>query len=606
LADVTLSAPQGLNVIDISCSTPEREGRSRSLIPWGKGSAQRRGFVPHCVAQAPVRLRRREGHIFLYSSRLGLVAFLLSLAVAGQVRAGSPQTEPNQSDSSQPQVDAAYQKGMQLLNAKRYQDALEQFRWVEAKAPQSPQGASGQGIALALLGKPQEATEALERALKLDPSFWVARRELGIVYWSQGRKDEAAKKLEPLSKLHPDDAPVNAILGQYAFGRQDYSGALAYLSRVPAQVSADARLSLMEAEALLKTGQTPAAAERLKGLVGRPGLTPDQTFELAWLLGQAKLYKTAIEVFQQVPGDFPDAFQHAYGLALAYFSDGQYQECIDALQTLAARGITRPELFALRGVAEEKSGHTKEAYDAFRQGILTNPRDPLNYLNIATLASEHLNYDLAMQILTSGIERVPESHALILSRGIAYTLKTQFALARQDYNHALQLAPDDPACYMALGLMQLETGDLEGAIRSFEESAQRGANDPHAYYFLTEALMQKGAGPGTAAFDRARQAIDKALALDAHFAYAYLDRAKLELKADQVDEALQDLQHAQGADPKSSSIVYLMAQAYQRKGEKARAQELLARVKETSEQEARDFRRSSLTQALVVLANPGH
>ncbi len=531
-----------------------------------------------------------------------LLTTLLLHPAAVPSRAASAQSVPGQ--SIQQEADAAYQKGMQLLGAKRYQEALEQFRQVEAKAPESPQGPSGQGIALALLGKPEEAIQALQRALKLDPSFWVARRELGIVYWTRGRKDDAAKELEPLSKLHPDDAPVNVILGQYAFGRRDYSGALSFLSRVPAQVSADARLSLMEAESLLKTGQANSAAERLKGLVGRPGLTPEQNFELAWLLGQAKLYKAAIEVFTQVPADFPDPFRHAYGLALAYFSDGQYTKCVETLQVQAGRGNTRPELFALWGVAEEKSDHTKEAYDAFRQGILANPQDPLNYLNIATLACEHLNYDLAVQILTSGIERIPGSPALVLSRGIAYTLKTQFALARQDYNRALQMAPDDPAGYTALGLMQLETADLDGAIQSFAESVRRGPDEPRAYFFLTEALMQKGVAPGSAAFDRARQAIDKALALDAGFAHAYLDRAKLELKANQVDDAIQDLERARSGDPKSSSAVYLLAQAYQRKGEKTKAQELFARVKETSEQEDREFRRNALTQALVVLSNP--
>ncbi|MBZ5563522.1 MAG: tetratricopeptide repeat protein [Acidobacteriia bacterium] len=534
-----------------------------------------------------------------------LLTFLLSLAVITPARASATQAQAIPPDSSlQQQADAAYQKGMQLLNAKRFQEALEQFREVEAKAPQSPQGSTGQGIALALLGRPQEAIQALERALKIDSSFWVARRELGIVYWTQNRRDEAARELEPLSKLHPDDAPVNVILGEYTFGRQDYFGALAYLSRVPAQVSADARLSLMEAEALLKTGQTPAAADRLKSLVGRPGLTPDQTFEFAWLLGQAKLYKEAIAEFQKVPADFPDPFRHTYGLALAFFSDGQYQQCVEGLQALAARGNARPELFALWGVAEEKNGHTKEAYDAFRQGILSNPRDPLNYLNIATLACEHLNYDLAVQILTSGIERIPESHALVLSRGIAYTLKTQFVMARQEYNRALQMEPDDPACYMALGLLQLETGDLDGASHSFAESARLGPEEPRAYYFLAEALMQKGVAPGTAAFDQAREAVDKALALDASFAYAYLDRAKLELKANQMDEAIRDLERARKVDSKSSSVVYLLAQAYQRKGDKAKAQEYFARVKETTAEEDREFRRNALTQALVVLSKP--
>jgi tetratricopeptide (TPR) repeat protein len=495
---------------------------------------------------------------------------------------------------------------MQLLGEKRYSEALEQFRLVEQASPQSPQGPSGQGIALALMGKTQEAIEALKKALTLDPAFWVAQRELGILYWVQGAKDDAARELEPIIKLHPDDGPANVILGQYQFEHKDYSQTLVYLSRVPGQVSADVHLSLIMAEAQLKTGETAQASEALKGLVGRAGLTQDQSFQLAWLLGRANLFKAAIDVFSKLPPDYPDDYRRNYGLALAYFGDGQYDKCIATLKALQGRGTTRPELFGLLGVSEGKSGNTQEAYDAFRQGILSNPSDDQNYVNIATLACEHLNYDLAVQSLTSGIERIPNSHELILSRGIAFTLKAQFSLAKQDFERAIQMAPDDPGNYTALGLSQLEAGELDNAVKSFEEASRRGPKEPRAYFFLAEALIQKGVTPGTAVFDQARRATDTAISLDPDFAFAYVDRAKLELKAKETDKAIADLEHARAANPKSSSITYLLAQAYQRNGEKKKADELFAQVRESSDQDAQEFRRNSLTDALVVISKGDH
>jgi tetratricopeptide (TPR) repeat protein len=344
--------------------------------------------------------------------RLGLVLAVLASSAINESAAGL-----NQSDKLTDQHSALYQKGMDLLRARRYTDALEQFRLLEQETPGSPQGPSGEGIALALMGQPDDAVRALKKALQIDPNFWVARRELGIVYWSQGLKEQAAAELTPVIRLHPEDAPVNVMLGQYSFERKDYSQALACLAHVPGQVAADPQLSLIQAEAQLKTEQASAAAETLSSLVGRRGLTDEQKFELAWLLGQARHFKKAIEVFNELSPGFPD-FRRNYGLALAYFGDGQYEKCTAALKELLARGSSRPELFSLLGVAEEKTGHTKEAYDAFRQGILNNPKDVQNYLNIATLSCEHLNYDLAVQILTSGIERVPDSHELFLSRGI--------------------------------------------------------------------------------------------------------------------------------------------------------------------------------------------
>jgi tetratricopeptide (TPR) repeat protein len=503
------------------------------------------------------------------------------------------------------QADAAYQKGMRLLRQKRYAEALAQFRRLEQEAPQSPQGAMGEGTALALMGESEGAVRALGKALSLDPSFWVARRELGIIYWSQGLKRQAAEQLLPVVQQHPDDETGDAILGQYEFEQNQYELALGYLSHVPGLVTADVQLSLMVAKAQLKTGKTNEASEMLEGLRRRPGLTNSQLFELAWMLGQADLYKDAIRTFNQLPSEFPDKLRHSYGLALAYFGDSQYTPCIATLNELLKSGNTAPEVYSLLGVAQEKAGRTKEAYDAFRQGILKNPNDTRSYLNIATLACQHLSYDLAVQILTSGIEVNPNSEPLVLSRGIAHTLKAEFGAAEQDYARAIQMAPKDHASYLALGLSKLESGDLEGAIQALQKASELDPDDPYPYYFETEALLQKGVAPGTPRFNQARAVIDTSLRLDPNLAFAHADRAKLELLSNDAASAVADLERARAADPKSTSIAYLLAQAYRRNGQKEKSDVLFAQVKESSDRDARQFVHDALTQTLVVTSQSG-
>jgi tetratricopeptide (TPR) repeat protein len=213
---------------------------------------------------------------------------------------------------------------------------------------------------------------------------------------------------------------------------------------------------------------------------------------------------------------------------------------------------------------------------------------------------------LAIEILTSGIERIPQSHELFLSRGIAYTLGGQFALAQQDYNRAIELAPWDAGSYLAMGLSQLEAGDLDQAVHSFEKSSAQDSKDAVPYFLVAEALIQKGVSPGTPAFDQAKQAADAAISLDPVFAYAYRDRAKLELHAQETDQAITDLERARAADPKSSSILYLLSQAYQRKGRSAEAKELLAQVPEVTAREDREYQRDFLTQALVIISKGDH
>ena len=545
-----------------------------------------------------LRMRYRRG-----ISSLVLAAFLPGI-ITGQAQTRENPTGPAvKTQPTRQQVEGAYQKGLQLLHEKHYQEALEEFQHLAKMAPQLPHGPAGEGIALALLGRPGQAIDELKKALAIDPSFWVARRELGILCWHQNLKEQAVQELVPLAQMFPEDVAVNLILGQYYFEQKQYAQALLFFSKTPGQVARQPQLTLMQATAFLKTGEQQRAVRLLEQLTLRPDLSNELRFQLAWLLGEAENYKAAVKVFESLPPDYPDAFDRAYGLALAYFEDGEYARSVETLKPLVAQGDIAPEGYSLLGVAEEKSGHTKEAYDSFRQGILTHPDDIQNYLNIATLACQHLNYDLAVQILTSGIERLPHSHELVLSRGIAYTLKVNFPAAEKDLAQSIHMAPDDPQGYFSLGLCLLEKGDLKGSVRAFEEEIARKPKDPLPYYFITEALIQKGAAPGTPAFSQALQSIQTALSIYPDFAHAYRDRAKLELRAGNTEKALGDLERAHTLAPKANSISYLLAQTYQRIGEHVKARKLFAEVNEKSEKDAKDFRQDSLTKALVVISN---
>jgi tetratricopeptide (TPR) repeat protein len=495
---------------------------------------------------------------------------------------------------------------MSLVHHKRYDGALVQFRLLETQYPQHPQGFTGEAIVLALTGESQRAVDILKKALEIDPNYWLARRELGIVYWSEGLKQESADQLGPLVHLHPDDGPVNMILGQYELERKNYEKALAYFSRIPAEMAADPNLALMGAEAQLHSSERERAEQTLKGLEARPDLTDEVRFRLAWLLGQAGLSKEAVQEFNKLPPNYPDRFGRNYGLALAYFAEQDYQECVQTLKSLLGTGMTQPEIYGLMGVAEERSGHTQEAYQAFREGILKNPAHTQNYLNIATLSSEHQNYALAAQVLTEAIARNPQAHELFLSRGIAYTLAARFADAKQDYQRAVELAPEDYGVYLAMGISEQETGNLDDAVRSFRAAIAHEPKDPRSYCFLTETLMQKGAVPGGSDFEEAQRSINTALSLEPNFAHAYADRAKLELSQGNTKKAIGDLERARSADPKSRQIAYALARAYQRDGDKAKADVMFREVRDQSDEDEGEFARDSLTKTLTVISGGPH
>lgn len=528
----------------------------------------------------------------------GLLGLILS---AGGVCTG--QSQPL--TPSERKADQAYEQGMKLLRAKQYPAALAQFKQVEQYTPHLPQGYTGEGIALALMGQPEQSVAALEKALQMDPNYWVARRELGIIDWQLNRKAEAAKELNAVVKLFPTDPTVNVILGQYEFENDRFAKASDFFSKASPQVAADPRLSLMAAEAFIKTGRATEAAAQLETLSHDPGLTPAQQFKIAWLLGEAKDYPAAIRLFNSLPQDFPDSFGRGYGVALAYFEQKQYAECIKALTDLKARSEVRPALFSLLGAAEEKSGQTLKAYDAFRQGILRFPRDDENYLNISTLSVEHLNYDVARQVLTSGIREIPGDYKLFLARGVVYTLRKEMSEAQADYEKALALAPGESSTYIALGICFMDQDRFAEAAQIFRQGIQKQIKDVLLYYFLADALFHQGVTASSPLYPAALAAVEGSLKLDPDFAYGYLQRGRLELIRNQTENAVTDLEHARSLAPHSRTILYQLGIAYRRAGRQAEAAKLFARVAEASKEEAAQFRKGKLMEIMMTVSNNG-
>jgi tetratricopeptide (TPR) repeat protein len=118
--------------------------------------------------------------------------------------------------------------------------------------------------------------------------------------------------------------------------------------------------------------------------------------------------------------------------------------------------------------------------------------------------------------------------------------------------------------------------------------------------------MQKGAVPGGSDFEEAQRSINIALSLEPNFAHAYADRAKLELSQGNTKKAIGDLERARSADPKSRQIAYALARAYQRDGDKAKADLLFREVRDQSDEDEGQFARDSLTKTLTVVSGGPH
>lgn len=127
---------------------------------------------------------------------LGILSLSAGLALAGSACSSNPLAE-----------------GQRQMAAGEYAQAVETFKALQAQSPQDPRVLNELGLAYAKQEKNQEAEQAYQKALKLDPAFPEAHFNLGTVYLRQMGLAEAEAEFRLALKNRPDYVKAYNNLG---------------------------------------------------------------------------------------------------------------------------------------------------------------------------------------------------------------------------------------------------------------------------------------------------------------------------------------------------------------------------------------------------------
>jgi protein O-mannosyl-transferase len=180
-----------------------------------------------------------------------------------------------------------------------------------------------------------------------------------------------------------------------------------------------------------------------------------------------------------------------------------------------ALDVTHRNVFAedSMGGALVNAGRIEDAIGHFRSAVEINPRDPLGHFNIGAYEQQHGQLQNAIEqyqtvlLLTS--DSGLRSRALG-NTGSAYRRMGDTARAKQNYEDALRLAPDQGMSLIGLGLLDQRSGDLPGAIGQYAH-AMSVQPSSEGYLLLAHALEQSGRG------NEAQAAIQEAKRLSQNF-----------------------------------------------------------------------------------------
>ncbi len=470
----------------------------------------------------------------------GAVAVLWAVGAAGQ---------------SQP-----YERAAERLQSGDPAAAIESLEMRIREAPRDLRALTLLGIALAAAGRNDEARERLKAALAIDPRYAPALQNLALSELAAGKSAEAKRHFDELLAITPNDPLAHLGLAQIAVASGAADRAADSLQRIPNNVP------------------------------------PAMQFEVGILWARLGEYAAAVARFEKARLGFPDPYQVGFNLALAYLKNGQAAEAARTAEDLIGRGHRTAELHNLLGLAYEKGGRTKEAYEALRTATSIDPAEETNYLDLVALCVRHGNLDLALEIANIGVERLPRSGRLHLQRGVVFAVRGEFPQARQAFEDTRALAPATGLAHVALGLVLMQMDRVPEAVEALRARIRESADDYLALWFLGEALYRAGAAQGSAEESEAVRALERSVALKADLPDAQILLGKFLFRRGDLTGAAAHLERALKLEPENVGAMYPLAQVYSKRGDAERARELFAQVGKARQEERERFAKSGLAQ----------
>jgi putative PEP-CTERM system TPR-repeat lipoprotein len=290
------------------------------------------------------------------------------------------------------------------------------------------------GDALLVTGKPDEAKQAFDQALALDPKLGEAL--LG--------------------------------LARQAMTRQDREGAGRYIEEAVAKDPKNAEVWLARGSFLRTTGKLDEAVaaydEALKLKPNHRGAHIEKAY-LEITRGKFPAAKAEIDAAEKIS---PNNLLVTYTRALYEFSQGKYAAAQDALQKVLKSAPEHMPSILLAGASELNLGSTQQAEQHLRKYLESNPNNLYARKLLAQTLLKSAQPADAAATLAPALRDSPQDPQLLALAGESYMQVRDFSKASTYLEQAAALAPKAASLRTSLGLSKMAQGDQARGLSELE------------------------------------------------------------------------------------------------------------------------------------------
>lgn len=398
-------------------------------------------------------------------------------------------------------------KGKLLLARGQATAAIVEFQKSHKANPGSAEVSMDLASAYIAAGKLEEAENALQDVLKVDPNDSLAINTLASIQLSQTHVDIALEQLSKEAAARPGALGTRLLLAQAHLAKGDYPAVEADLKIAsPMATTTAAKGAVLQSEAALKFRQKqyPEAAnlagealdarpksavalstlgasyvnqkqpdQAIQALQSRLNSTPDwsEGFEiLARLAQQTGRLSVAEAAFSQALTIDPKSTTAMIGLGDTYFAGQKFDQARQQFEKAAAlQDHSRSYALFRVGQLYERKGDFTNAESSYENSVSADPDNVMAKNNLAWLYAEHGgNVDVALKLAEEAREKAPNDAGIGDTLGWIYVKKGSYEAAVENLRDSAAKEPNNPSYLYHLGMAYYKLGRNSEARKELE------------------------------------------------------------------------------------------------------------------------------------------
>jgi tetratricopeptide (TPR) repeat protein len=299
-------------------------------------------------------------------------------------------------------------------------------------------GAANQG-----LSKLEEAIQAYNKALSIDPDNATACNNKGSALKEQGKLEEAIDAYNKAIFIKPDYAEAHNNMGN----------------------------------ALQEQGKLEQAIDAYnKAIFIKPDYAEAYNNMGIALKEQGKL-EEAIDAYNNAIFIKPDYADACYNMGNALQEQGKLEEAIEAFNKAISIKADYAEAYYNMGIALKEQGKLEEAIDAYNKAIFIKPDYAEAYNNMGNALQEQGKLEEAIDAYNKAIFIKPDYAEAYNNMGNALQEQGKLEEAIDAYNKAIFIKPDYAEAYRNLSSIKKYNSDDKQFFQVKELYCQKGLNE---------------------------------------------------------------------------------------------------------------------------------